>query len=125
MALFSTEAIRIRSNEATTKKKNVVVALSGGVDSSVVAASLRESIRACVHMTNWNPHEHQVEGCAAPATTTTTSTPSPAKAAAITTPAPACSGASDHADAQAVARHLNVPLHHVEFQAQYYQNVFE
>jgi tRNA U34 2-thiouridine synthase MnmA/TrmU len=90
-----------------------VVALSGGVDSSVVAASVRESIRVCVHMTNWNPHE------GAPTTTTTTTTTTTA------TTSPACSGASDHADAQAVARVLNVPLHHVQFQAEYYHAVFE
>lgn len=96
--------------------KNVVVALSGGVDSSVVAATGREYIRACVHMTNWNPHEGAPTTAPA-ATAAADSPPSPLS--------PACSGASDHADARAVAQALGLPLHHVQFQAEYHHFVFE
>lgn len=118
---FSTESI----SKYDVKKKNVVVALSGGVDSSVVAASLRTSIVACVHMTNWNPHEE--EG-GAPAPTPASAKTTSLTNAAATSPAtssPSCSGASDYADAQAVARLLQLPLYHVQFQSQYYHEVFE
>ena len=111
---------------ATTivRSKSVVAALSGGVDSSVVAALLADAqppspvssyssalssdhrlkLLAAVHCTNWNATSHDDDSV----------------------PAQGCSSESDWKDAQAVARHLNIPhIHRVNLEADYWTLVFE
>jgi tRNA-specific 2-thiouridylase len=79
--------------------ERVIVGLSGGVDSSVAALSLLEQGYAveAVFMKNWEEDDHE-EYCAA---------------------------AADLADARAVAERLGIPLHAVNFSADYWDRVFE
>ena len=74
----------------------VVVALSGGVDSSVAALQLKRSNAnvAALHMTNWDDDDGY------------------------------CNAADDLADARAVCEILDIPLHHVNFSEEYRDQVF-
>ncbi len=76
--------------------KKVIVALSGGVDSAVAAMELvRTGHRVeALHMTNWEDDDGY------------------------------CTAATDLQDAQAVCHDLDIPLHHVNFAAEYRQQVF-
>jgi tRNA-specific 2-thiouridylase len=80
-------------------KKNIVVAMSGGVDSSVSAWVLKNQGYAVqgLFMKNWE--EDDTESY--------------------------CSASEDLADVEAVCRHLDIPLHTVNFSAEYWANVFE
>ena len=80
-------------------KPRVAVALSGGVDSSVSAFLLREAGYAvrCVYMHNWDERDETGE----------------------------CSSSADRADAEAVCRHLSLPMECVEFVREYWVDVFE
>ncbi len=75
----------------------IIVGMSGGVDSSVAALRLIEAGNDVhgLYMSNWTEDE---EGY--------------------------CTAAEDYADALAVARHLGIPLHKVDFSAQYRDQVF-
>ncbi|MDZ7753560.1 MAG: tRNA 2-thiouridine(34) synthase MnmA [Gammaproteobacteria bacterium] len=77
----------------------VVVGLSGGVDSSVAALLLARAGQtvAGLFMKNWE--EDDADG--------------------------QCAAAEDLADAAAVARQLDIPLHTVNFAAEYWERVFE
>ena len=84
---------------AALHKPRVTVALSGGVDSSVSAFLLREagySVR-CVYMANWDERDETGQ----------------------------CSSTADRADAEAVCRHLSLPVECVEFVREYWVEVFE
>ena len=84
---------------ASLHKPRVTVALSGGVDSSVSAFLLREAgydVR-CVYMHNWDERDETGE----------------------------CSASEDRADAEAVCRHLSLPIECVEFVREYWVDVFE
>lgn len=76
----------------------VVVGMSGGVDSSVTAALLIEQGYRVegLFMVNWQEDEEAY-----------------------------CSAADDFQDARAVCEHLGIPLHQVDFSAQYRQQVFD
>lgn len=79
-------------------KKRVIVGLSGGVDSSVAALLLKEQgydVQG-LFMKNWE--EDDTEDY--------------------------CSASTDIADAQAVCDHLSIPLHTINFAAEYWDNVF-
>lgn len=79
-------------------KKRVIVGLSGGVDSSVAALLLKEQgydVQG-LFMKNWE--EDDTEDY--------------------------CSASADIADAQAVCDHLSIPLHTINFAAEYWDNVF-
>ncbi len=79
-------------------KKKVIIGLSGGVDSSVSAALLIEqgyNVEA-LFMVNWQEDEEAY-----------------------------CSAADDLQDARAVCEHLDIPLHQVDFSAEYRQQVFD
>lgn len=76
--------------------RRVILGLSGGVDSAVAAALLREQgadVHA-LHMTNWDDDDGY------------------------------CTAARDLQDARDVCDLLEIPLHHVNFSAQYRERVF-
>lgn len=76
--------------------RNVVLGLSGGVDSAVAAILLQEAgarVQA-LHMTNWEDDDGY------------------------------CSAAEDLQDARRICQQLDIPLHHVNFAAQYKERVF-
>jgi tRNA-specific 2-thiouridylase len=78
------------------KGKTVIVGLSGGVDSAVAALLLqrRGALVQALHMTNWEDD------------------------------AGYCSAADDLQDARQVCEQLGIPLHHVNFAAEYRERVF-
>ena len=81
---------------STISGKNVVLGLSGGVDSAVAALRLVDagaSVQA-LHMTNWEDDDGY------------------------------CTAAEDLQDARAICEHLDIPLHHVNFSAEYRDRVF-
>jgi len=78
-------------------KKRVILGLSGGVDSAVAAALLKDEgydVHA-LHMTNWEDDDGY------------------------------CTAARDLQDARRVCEQLDIPLHHVNFARQYRDQVFE
>lgn len=80
-------------------KNNVIVGLSGGVDSSVAALLLKEqgyNVQA-LFMKNWEEDDSENY----------------------------CAASQDLADAQAVCDRLQIQLHTVNFAAEYWDNVFE
>lgn len=79
------------------KNRNVVLGLSGGVDSAVAAVLLKEAgahVQA-LHMTNWEDDDGY------------------------------CTSAADLQDARLICEQLDIPLHHVNFTEQYRDQVFE
>lgn len=98
MRLFSSSALSIR------RHPKIAVAMSGGVDSSVVAYLLRQDYGTedllGVHMSNWEFEDDD------------------------TASSQKC-WEQDWKDAQSVAQHLNIPLVHTSFQADYWNSVFE
>jgi tRNA-specific 2-thiouridylase len=76
----------------------VIVGMSGGVDSSVAAFLLKQEGYQVegLFMKNWEDHQDSQ-----------------------------CSAAQDLADAQAVCEKLNIPLHTVNFSANYWDKVFQ
>ncbi len=77
--------------------RNIVLGLSGGVDSAVAAVLLKEagaSVQA-LHMTNWEDDDGY------------------------------CTAAEDLQDARQVCEQLDISLHHVNFSKQYRDRVFE
>ncbi|MEM7431902.1 MAG: tRNA 2-thiouridine(34) synthase MnmA [Pseudomonadota bacterium] len=79
------------------QNRNVILGLSGGVDSAVAAVLLQDAganVQA-LHMTNWEDDEGY------------------------------CTAAEDLQDARAVCEQLDIPLHHVNFSEQYKDRVFE
>ena len=81
----------------STPAGTVLVGMSGGVDSSVTAWLLQQQGYTVegLHMTNWEDDDGY------------------------------CSAARDLQDARAVCDHLRIPLHHVNFAAEYRDAVFE
>ena len=82
---------------STVSNRNVVLGLSGGVDSAVAAVLLKEagaSVQA-LHMTNWEDDDGY------------------------------CTAAEDLQDSRRVCEQLDIPLHHVNFAKQYRERVFE
>jgi tRNA-uridine 2-sulfurtransferase len=80
-------------------KKHIVVGLSGGVDSSVTAALLKEQghhVRA-IFMQNWKNEESNTQ----------------------------CSATQDLSDAQQIAHKLDIPFEVVDFSDAYWHEVFE
>jgi len=79
------------------REKTVVLGLSGGVDSAVAAILLREAGASvhALHMTNWEDDDGY------------------------------CTAAEDLQDARRICEQLDIPLHHVNFAAQYRDRVFE
>lgn len=86
---------------SSTAQRRVAVAISGGVDSSVAAYLLKQHCNNLIglHMQNWSAADED-------------------------TPQTECMEA-DSRDAQAVCQHLNIPLHHASFAAEYWTGVFE
>jgi tRNA U34 2-thiouridine synthase MnmA/TrmU len=107
----------IRHSSASTiecySKRKIGVALSGGVDSSVVAYLLSHNQPndevTGIHMSNWD-YADEAE--------TTVTTPKKKKYESY------C-WEQDWKDARAVASQLNIPIHHVSFQAEYWNDVFQ
>ncbi len=81
---------------ANLSGKTVVLGLSGGVDSAAAAVLLRETGARvrALHMTNWDDDDGY------------------------------CTAAADLQDARHVCERLDIPLHHVNFAAQYRDRVF-
>jgi tRNA-specific 2-thiouridylase len=83
--------------EPDPKNRNVVLGLSGGVDSAVAAVLLKEAgakVQA-LHMTNWEDEDGY------------------------------CTAAADLQDARNICEQLKIPLHHVNFAKQYRDRVFQ
>jgi len=80
----------------TGTSKKIIVALSGGVDSAVAAIQLIRAGHdvAALHMTNWEDDDGY------------------------------CTAAADLQDARTICRDLGIPLHHVNFAANYREQVF-
>ena len=79
------------------KNRNVILGLSGGVDSAVAAVLLQDAgadVQA-LHMTNWEDEDGY------------------------------CTAAEDLQDARKVCEQLQIPLHHVNFAKQYRDRVFQ
>ena len=76
--------------------QTVIVGISGGVDSAVTALLLLEQGYRVqgLHMTNWDEDDDY------------------------------CEAARDYQDARAVCAELGIPLHHVNFAAEYRDKVF-
>lgn len=91
-----------RRNKQRSKQAGIMVALSGGVDSSVSALLLQQAGHAIAGMFMKNWEEHDRPG----------------------TRAAACTAAIDAADAQAVADRLGIELHRRNFAAEYWDRVF-
>lgn len=96
-----TDAMRFFS--APSARRQVAVALSGGVDSSVAAHLLTKMNMSVlgIHMSNWDYHGDD-DGSK-----------------------DAKCWEQDWKDAQAVAVHLNIPISHASFEADYWNSVFE
>jgi tRNA-specific 2-thiouridylase len=77
-------------------RKKIIVALSGGVDSAVAALQLVRAGHdvAALHMTNWEDDDGY------------------------------CSAAADLQDARSICEDIGIPLHHVNFAAEYREQVF-
>lgn len=82
-----------------SKKKKVIVGLSGGVDSSVAALLLKQQGHEVVgvFMQNWDADQTD----------------------------PHCTAEQDLSDARAVCDKLNIPFHSVNFAKEYWDNVFQ
>ncbi|RPH96835.1 MAG: tRNA 2-thiouridine(34) synthase MnmA, partial [Lysobacterales bacterium] len=92
-----------QSTKRHNRQATIIVAMSGGVDSSVSALLLRQAGHpvAGMFMKNWEEDDR------------------------LGTPTAACSAATDAADAQAVADRLGIDLHRRNFAAEYWDHVFE
>ena len=86
-------------NRSANSQKKVIVGMSGGVDSSVSAYLLKEQGYQVegLFMKNWEEDDNEEY----------------------------CTAAEDLADAQAVCDKLDIPLHTINFAAEYWDNVFE
>ncbi len=93
--------------------RKIAVAMSGGVDSSVVAYLLSKQYPTDelvgVHMSNWDYADEDPD-----AATTIKSNKNESYC-----------WEQDWKDASAVAKQLNIPLNHVSFQAEYWNDVFQ
>ncbi|WWO96736.1 MAG: tRNA 2-thiouridine(34) synthase MnmA [Candidatus Dasytiphilus stammeri] len=81
------------------KKKKVIIGMSGGVDSSVVAVLLKQQQYQVegLFMKNWEEDDKEYY----------------------------CHAAQDLADAQSVCDKLGISLHKINFSAEYWENVFQ
>ncbi len=89
------------NNPSTENKgKKVVVGMSGGVDSAVVAAILKDEGYEVIglFMKNWDDTDEETGHCTA---------------------------TQDYDDAKAVAKELNIPIHQINFEKEYWNLVFE
>lgn len=83
-------------------RRKIAVAMSGGVDSSVAALLLQRNPSneiVALHMNNWNAQDEDY--------------------------APSGCLEQDSKDAEAVCRHLSLPLHKASFAAEYWTGVFQ
>jgi tRNA-specific 2-thiouridylase len=96
------ESIRFNSIQASSLASNasttVIVGMSGGVDSSVTAALLREAGYRVIGLFMKNWEEKDADGV--------------------------CTSAKDYADVVSVCRRLDIPYYSVEFVQEYFDRVF-
>jgi len=101
------------SCNVNSKPKKIAIAMSGGVDSSVVAYLLTKSHPSeelmGIHMSNWDYADEN------PTVTTTMKS----------NKNNSYCWEQDWKDTNAVATQLNIPIHHVSFQAEYWNEVFQ
>ena len=101
------------TDESCTSTGKIAIAMSGGVDSSVVAYLLSQSHPEDkligIHMSNWDYSDEN------PTVTTTMKS----------NKNDSFCWEQDWKDASAVATQLKIPIHHVSFQAEYWNEVFE
>ena len=107
------EATSEKTRTSNLSAGKIAIAMSGGVDSSVVAYLLSKQYPIDeligVHMSNWDYADED---------------PSVATTMKSTKNESYC-WEQDWKDASAVAKQLEIPLHHVSFQAEYWNEVFQ
>ena len=108
---MTTTMIRKWSSSVARGPK-IAVAMSGGVDSSVVAYLLRQEYPETellgVHMSNWDYHTEDRTSSSGQNSTL-----------------PSKCWEQDWKDAKAVAQHVGLPIVHTSFEDDYWNSVFE
>ncbi len=110
---YSASSPRLAEEYRNSDQRKIAIAMSGGVDSSVVAYLLSKAYPTekliGVHMSNWDYADED-----ASVATTIKSNKNDSFC-----------WEQDWKDASAVAKQLNIPLHHVSFEAEYWTEVFQ
>ena len=129
---------KLESNSSIHDKVKVIVAMSGGVDSSVAAYLLdkmsdKSMDVSGLHMSNWNALDEDADDEITPiykdnrrrTNVESSHTHSTTKHRRHSNSTFCEASEKDYNDSQAVAQHLSIPLHRVSFASEYWVQVFE